>query len=106
MARAMTGTLAPELFDEPSLAFFFGALRQGIEQELIQMRVVSGSPMRGAFEGACVRQLDLLLADNPLRGTGEGFDRMRAALLALLRGPILQRLMRLLSFDLHRRMVR
>ena len=106
MARTMTGTLAPELFDEPSLAFFFGALRQGIEQELIQMRVVSGSPMRGAFEGACVRQLDLLLADNPLRGTGEGFDRMRAALLALLRGPILQRLMRLLSFDLHRRMVR
>ena len=53
-----------------------------------------------------MRQLDLLLADNPLRGTGEGFERMRAAVLGVLRGPILLRLMRLLSFDLPRRRLR
>ena len=68
----------------------------------MQLRVTSATPKLAEFDAVCTRQLDLLLSDNPLRGTA-AFDQLRTCILTILRGPMLQRLQRLLSFDLPRR---
>ena len=91
--------------DEDMLAFFLAALRQGVEQELVQLRVASATPKPAELQGACARQLDLLLESNPLRGT-DIFGRFRAYVMRLLTGPLLQSLMRGLSFELPRRRTR
>jgi len=91
------------MFDEDMLAFFLAACRQGIEQELVQLRMVRSTPRMSETDAAITRQLDLLLADHPLRGAAGAFARLHAAMLDILRGPVLQRLLRLLSFDPPRR---
>ena len=72
-------------------------------QELVQLRMVSAQPKASEADAACRRQLDVLLADNPLRAEQDVFRCMRSCFLQIARGPILQRLQRALCFDLPRR---
>lgn len=97
----LAGAPSQMMMDEHELAFFLSAVRQALEQEVVQMRLMSATPKMEQMEAACTRQLDLLLADHPLQGT-EAFAKLRAWLLETVRGPILLSLLRLLQFDLPR----
>lgn len=102
VVRALGPDTPPDLqFSEDRLAFFLSALRQAIEQELVQLRIASATPKLAQTDDVCSRQLDLLLADHPLRGS-RPFDRLREWCLQCAKGPILQSLLRLLAFDLPR----
>lgn len=99
--RAATG---PEYaMDETMLAFFLSALRQGIEQELVQLRVDGPSVSRRQTDEACARQLDAIVADHPLRSQNPArYQRFRSWALGVATGPILRGLLGLLRFDLPR----
>lgn len=87
------------LMDEDRLAFFLSALRQAIEQELVQLRLMSACPKLRQTDDVCRRHLEMLLDTHPMKGTKE-LDFFRAWSLEQARGPILQGLLRLLCFDL------
>ena len=99
--RAAAEALGPEhALDQSTLAFFLAAVRQGVEQELVQLRVASARPKPRETDAVCERQLDLLLADHPARGTPR-LARFRGWALGVLAtaGSILQGLLRRLQFD-------
>ena len=83
------------------LAFFFSALRQGIEQELVQLRIDGPTVKQSATDEACARQLDLLIDNHPLAGSPR-HAKFRGWAFGVARGPILQGLLSLLCFDLPR----
>ena len=84
---------------EAHLAFFLSALRQAIEQELVQLRMMSACPKVRQTDDICNRHLDMLLENHPMRGTKQ-LAAFRQWCFEQARGPILQRLLRLLCFDL------
>ena len=87
------------LMDEERLAFFLSALRQAIEQELVQLRLMSACPKVRQTDDICRRHLDMLLETHPMKGTKE-IVAFRSWSFEQARGPILQGLLRLLCFDL------
>jgi hypothetical protein len=91
---------APEM-DEATLAFFLSSLRQGMEQELVQLRVRSASPKLSVTSQVCERQLDVILSDHPMRGS-RCYRKFRAWALESAKGPLLNGLLRALCFDLPR----
>ena len=80
------------------LAFFVSCLRQAIEQELVQLRVQNAAPKLRQTDEACERHVDMLLASHPLCGT-PAHKEFRKWCVQAAKGPILSRLLRLLSFD-------
>ena len=100
-ARALAATGRECAMDETTLAFFFSALRQGIEQELVQLRIDGPTVKQSATDEACARQLDLLIDNHPLAGSPR-HAKFRGWAFGVARGPILQGLLSLLCFDLPR----
>ena len=87
------------LMEEDRLGFFLSALRQAIEQELVQLRLMSACPKVRQTDDICRRHLDMLLETHPMKGTKE-IVAFRSWSFEQARGPILQGLLRLLCFDL------
>ena len=89
------------LDDPHMLGFFLSCLRQAVEQELVQLRVISPTPKLRVTDEICERHVDLLLESHPLTGTKE-IEPFRQWCIATARGAILRVLLKKLGFELPR----
>ena len=98
------GEAAAATIDEAHLALLVAALRQEIEQELIQLRVLSAKPKLARIDDLCSRAVTRMLKDHPLQQNGPAaLEPFRQWCVHTCKGAIVTRLLRLLAFDLPRR---